>query len=125
MKSAGKRATGAFDWFCRVSLSQCTSVRVIFTNILLGAFFVYSIRSETGTNDVTRVVEERRSSAKELLLDIQREMGKEKMAEVAGAIISLNQGSERESKEALLRILKNQPQLHQRLVKFLPRRFFK
>jgi len=60
-----------------------------------------------------------------LLLDIQREMGKQIMAEVAGAIISLNQGSERESKEALLRILKNQPRLHQRLVEFLPRRFFK
>lgn len=81
--------------------------------------------SETATSDVTKAVEERRSSAKQLLLDIQRDMGKEKMAEVAGAIISLNQGSERESKEALLRILKNEPQLHQRLVEFLPKKFFK
>ena len=74
---------------------------------------------------MTRAVEERRSAAKQLLLDIQRDLGKDKMAEVAGAIISLNQGSERESKEALLRILKNQPQLHQRLMEFLPRRFWK
>ena len=74
---------------------------------------------------MARAVEERRSAAKQLLLDIQRDLGKDKMAEVAGAIISLNQGSERESKEALLRILKNQPQLHQRLMEFLPRRFWK
>ena len=70
-------------------------------------------------------MEERRSAAKQLLLDIQRDMGKDKMAEVAGAIISLNQGLERESKEALLRILKDQPILHQRLVEFLPRRFWR
>jgi len=80
-------------------------------------------RSETGTSEVASAVEERRSAAKQLLLDIQRDLGKDKMAEVAGAIISLNKGSERDSKEALLRILKNQPHLHQRLVEFLPRRF--
>jgi len=81
--------------------------------------------SDTGTGDVTKAVEERRSAAKQLLIDIQRDMGKDKMAEVAGAVISLNQGSERDSKEALLRILKNHPALHQRLVEFLPRRFWK
>lgn len=81
--------------------------------------------SDTSTGDVTKAVEERRSAAKQLLLDIQRDMGKDKMAEVAGAVISLNQGSERDSKEALLRILKNHPALHQRLVEFLPRRFWK
>ncbi|CAB9523474.1 Mesoderm induction early response 1 [Seminavis robusta] len=81
--------------------------------------------SDTGTGDVSQAVEGRRSDAKQLLLDIQRELGKDKMAEVGGAIISLNQGSEVESKEALLRILKNHPQLHQRLVEFLPRRFWK
>jgi uncharacterized protein (DUF2336 family) len=82
-------------------------------------------RSETGTGDVSQAVEGRRSDAKQLLMDIQREMSKDKMAEVAGAIISLNQGSEMESKGALLRILKNSPELHARLVEFLPRRFWK
>lgn len=81
-------------------------------------------RSETGTQDVIGAVEERRSEAKEVLLDIQRDLGKDGLAEVAGAIISLHQGAEDESKEALVRILKSHPQHYERLIEFLPKRFW-
>jgi hypothetical protein len=44
------------------------------------------LRFKTGIADVTGAVEDRRVRAKQLLLDVEQQLGKEKMAEVVDVI---------------------------------------
>merc|ERR1712150_5285 len=76
--------------------------------------------TETGTKDVIGVVEEKRLAAKELLLDIEKIMGRDKMSEVASAIMTLHQEPENDSRIDFEEMLKENPDLLQRLNHFLP-----
>lgn len=80
-------------------------------------------RSKTGMPDVVGSAEERRVEAKELLLQIQSTMGKEAMAQIATAVKNLHNTSIGDLKEHALGILQDRPDLFEKFVEFLPRRF--
>ena len=80
-------------------------------------------RTKTGTSDVTGATEERRVDAKQLLLDIEDQLGKEKLAEVVNAIKRLHQKPISDLKSELVEVLKGHAELLQRFLEFLPRRF--
>ena len=79
-------------------------------------------RSKTSVADVTGAVEERRVDAKQLLLDLEHELGKEKLAEVANAIKRWHHKSVTQLKVFLVHSLKGHPTLLERFVEFLPKR---
>lgn len=69
-------------------------------------------------------VEQRRISAKELLLEIQKAVGTEKLARVVSAVKALHDPSSvGDLKKVLVDILRNHPDLLERSMEFLPRRF--
>lgn len=80
-------------------------------------------RSKTATGDVIGAVENRRVDAKQLLLEVEERLGKEKLAEVADAIKRLHQTSVTELRLHLFDILRGHPDLIQKFVAFLPARF--
>lgn len=86
---------------------------------LIDRFF----RFKTGMADITGAVEERRVKAKELLLDVESQFGKEKMAEVADSIKHLHQKSITELKTNLVDIFKGDAEFQKRFLEFLPKRF--
>jgi hypothetical protein len=79
--------------------------------------------SETSATESTGAVEERRQSAKDLLLEVQNVKGKETMAEVAAIIRQLHTAYDAETKDALLSLLRGHPELQKRFLDFLPKRF--
>ena len=79
-------------------------------------------RTKTGTTEATGALEERRIGAKQLLVDVEEQLGKEKMAEVADAIKRLHQKSVAELKAVLVDILNGQTELLLRFQDFLPKR---
>jgi hypothetical protein len=69
------------------------------------------------------VAEERRTSAKDLLVDIQQAVGAEKMAEICKAIKSLEQRSVADLKERAGEILHGHPVLFDRFLEYLPKQY--
>ena len=67
-------------------------------------------------------MEHRRVDAKRLLLDLEQELGKEKLVEVAAAIKRWHHKSVTQLKVFLVHNLKGHPALLERFVEFLPRR---
>ena len=78
--------------------------------------------SKTGVSEVVGVVEERRTSAKDLLFDIQQAVGAEKMRHICRAIKSLQSKSISEMKERVAEILDSHPTLLDRFLDYLPKR---
>jgi hypothetical protein len=79
--------------------------------------------SETSVAETTGAVEERRQSAKDLLLEVQKVKGKETMGEVAAIIRQLHTAYDAETKDALFSHLRGYPDLQKRFLDFLPKRF--
>jgi hypothetical protein len=79
--------------------------------------------SETSVAESTGAVEERRQSAKGLLLEVQKVKGKETMGEVAAIIRQLHTSYDAETKDALFSLLRGDPDLQKRFLDFLPKRF--
>jgi hypothetical protein len=79
--------------------------------------------SETSVAESTGAVEERRQSAKDLLLEVQKVKGKETMGEVAAIIRQLHTSYDAETKDALFSLLRGHPDLQKRFLDFLPKRF--
>jgi len=73
--------------------------------------------------EVIGAVEERRVAAKELLLQIQLELGTEKMTQIAEAIKLLHQSSVSELKERAVDLLHERPELLDKFLEYLPKRF--
>jgi histone deacetylase complex regulatory component SIN3 len=69
------------------------------------------------------VAEERRTSAKDLLVDIQQVVGPEKMAEICKTIKSLERRSVSDLKERVGEILHGQPVLFDRFLDYLPKQY--
>ena len=80
-------------------------------------------RQKTSTSEVIGALDERRSQAKRLLLDIEDELGFDKMKEVALLINSFHQRPAMDSRTRLLGILHGSDHLKQRMLEFLPKRF--
>ena len=79
--------------------------------------------SKTGISDVVGVVEERRSSAKDLLGDIQQAVGTEKAKQICRAIKSMHSKSISELKGRAVEILHSHPTLLDRFLDYLPQRY--
>jgi hypothetical protein len=79
--------------------------------------------SKTGVFDVIGVVDERRTSAKDLLFDIQQAVGTEKMKQICRAIKSLHSKSVGDLKDRAEEILQSHPVLLDRFLDYLPKRF--
>jgi hypothetical protein len=79
--------------------------------------------SKTGISDVVGAVEERRTSAKDLLFDIQNAVGTEKMRQICRAIKSLQSKSIADLKDRAEDILQSHPALLDRFLDYLPKRF--
>lgn len=77
--------------------------------------------SETSVGEVTGAVEDRRLTAKALLLDVQDTMGKDVMGEVAGIVRDLYRSYSIQSKKELFGLLRGQPELQKRFLDFLPK----
>jgi hypothetical protein len=105
------------DWlWCLLGLSTDHFVAILALCVLLPN------RAKTSTGDVTGDVEERRVNAKQLLLDLERKLGPEKLAEVANAIKRWHQESIPELQVFLVEILRGQTELLERFLDFLPKR---
>ena len=72
---------------------------------------------------MTGALEDRRVQAKELLLEINDTLGREKMAEVIDAIKLHHEDSMSELKPVLLDVLDGYPEFQKRLLDYLPERF--
>lgn len=79
--------------------------------------------SKTGVSDVVGVVEERLSSAKDLLFDIEQAVGTEKMKQICRAIKSWQSKSISELKDRAVEILHSHPTLRDRFLDYLPQRY--
>lgn len=79
--------------------------------------------SETSVAEVTGVTEDRRQTAKKLLMDIENTLGKQVMGEVAEAIRQLHQSYTIELKDELFSLLDGQIHLQKRVMDFLPKSF--
>lgn len=90
---------------------------------MLTASYSHLLRFKTGIADVTGAVEDRRVRAKQLLLDVEQQLGKEKMAEVVDVIKRLHRKSVAELKSLLVDILKDNAEFQHRFLEFLPNRF--
>lgn len=80
-------------------------------------------RHKTGVSDVTHAVEERRLAARDLFLQVQAELGTQTLNELASAVKSLKDGSIEDLKETFVDLLREQPELLDRFLAFLPKRF--
>ena len=80
-------------------------------------------RAKTAMSEVIGAVGERRITAKELLLQIQLELGTERMIQITDAIKALHQSSVPELKERAVELLHEKPELLDRFLDFLPKRF--
>ena len=106
-----------------------TSGKWTFVSLGYADLFVSNIshrakyRSKTGIDDVTGSVENRRATAKQLLLDVEAKLGAEKMAEVADAIKQLHRKSLLELKVVIVDIFKGNADFQQRFLEFLPKRY--
>jgi Paired amphipathic helix repeat len=80
-------------------------------------------RAKTTISDVIGAVEERRIIAKELLLQIQLELGNEKLLQIMEAVKLLHRSSVAELKERAVELLHDKPELLDRFLAFLPKRF--
>ena len=79
--------------------------------------------SKTPVTDVLGVVDERRSSAKDLLIDIQNALGSEKLKLLCKAIKSLQSKSVQELKDRAEEVLHGQPLLLDRFLNYLPKNY--
>lgn len=77
-------------------------------------------RLKTGIADVTGALKERRSSAKVLLLDIELNVGKEKMGHLMNLINTFHQRSSSELLTEIDRIFEGFPHLQTAFMDFLP-----
>lgn len=66
---------------------------------------------------------DRRRNAKQLLLEVEEQMGTDVLNRVAAGIQRLHSGYDREIKDKLLRDLRSQPDLQRRFLEFMPRDF--
>jgi len=82
-----------------------------------------SYRNKTSVADVTGAVEERRVAAKELFLQVQSDLGPVAMNELAAAVKSLKDGEIEDVKETFVEVLQDQPELLDRFLAFLPKRY--
>jgi hypothetical protein len=73
--------------------------------------------------DVIGAAEDRRATAKELLLSIQRELGTDVMSQITEAIKLFHQRSVSDLKEKAVELLHEKPELLERFLDFLPKRF--
>jgi hypothetical protein len=80
-------------------------------------------RFKTGVEEVTGAVEDRRAKAKELLLEVEEQFGKEKLAEVVYIIKHFHQKSIVELKTMLFTLFTGKAEFQQRFLEFLPKRF--
>jgi hypothetical protein len=103
---------------CSIGFGACSGLAL---TILLSCLHCVH-RAKTSTGDVTGDVEERRVSAKQLLLDLERKLGPEKLAEVANAIKRWHQESIPELQVFLVEVLRGQTELLERFLDFLPKR---
>ena len=76
---------------------------------------------ETTVEDTVHALEDRRQVAKKLLLDIDAMMGSDTLTKIAVGIERLHANYDRETKDELLRELRNEPDLQRRLLELLPR----
>lgn len=84
---------------------------------------LFTNRQKTSVSEVTGALDDRRTLAKRLLLDIEDELGNEKMTEVAQLVKTFHQRPAIESRTRLLGILHGSDNLKQRMLEFLPKRF--
>ena len=68
-------------------------------------------------------MEDRRTNAKELLMDIQQAVGTDKMSQICRAIKSLDRRSVADLKEKTEEILHGHPELLDRFLGYLPKQF--
>lgn len=76
-----------------------------------------------GSSDVVGSVEERRVAARDLYLEVQSVVGSEKLMLLASAVKSLRKRPVEDLKETLVETLQDHPDLLERFMAFLPRRF--
>jgi len=79
--------------------------------------------AKTAMTDVIGAAEDRRATAKELLLSIQRELGTDVMSQITEAIKLFHQRSVSDLKEKAVELLHEKPELLERFLDFLPKRF--
>jgi MinD superfamily P-loop ATPase len=92
-----------------------------FPSLLTCSFFT---RPKTAISDVAGAIEERRIKAKKLLIDVETQMGKDKLAEIVDVIKRFNQRSITTNlKAVIVDICNGYPEFEQRLLEFLPKRF--
>lgn len=112
---------GRTDWYVSYTAGLvcylCICCHIFLPFVLLNS------RSKTPTSDVVGVVEERRTSAKDLLVDVHQAVGPEKMAEICKAIKSLERGSIADLKERAGEILHGHPVLLDRFLEYLPKQY--
>jgi hypothetical protein len=77
--------------------------------------------SETGVTDVTSALEDRRSAAKALLLDVNERLGGQVTAEIAAVIRRLHANYDVRLKKHLFTLLAGHSELQQRFLEFLPK----
>jgi hypothetical protein len=78
---------------------------------------------KTSVSDVTGAVEDRRVAAKDLFLQVQSSLGSDAMNELASAVKLLRDGEIEEVKDVFVEVLKDQPNLLDRFLAFLPKRY--
>jgi hypothetical protein len=106
----------AEDWYV-----SCLSSIVYFCS--LNVMHSSENRARTAMPEVIGAVEDRRVAAKELLLQIQLELGSEKMTLIAEAIKLLHQSSVSALKERVVDLLHERPELLEKFLEYLPKRF--
>ena len=77
--------------------------------------------SELSAADVASATEERRRTAKALLLDVHETMGRKVTAEIAAVLRELHESYDAKLKKHLFSLLIGHPELQQRLLEFLPK----
>ena len=77
-------------------------------------------RTKTGSSTVAISLEERRAKAKELLLDVEAKLGRNKMLEVFRVIKKADGTALVQSKTKLLEIFRGHKEFQSRFLEFLP-----
>lgn len=80
-------------------------------------------RQKTSIGEVTGTLNDKRAMAKRLLLDIEEELGNEKMTEVAQLVKTFHSRPAIESRTRVLGILHENGALKLRMLEFLSKRF--
>lgn len=117
------------DWyvilnnFVHTVLMRIQNFRFVSCTNMLPVVASFLCRTKTSISDVVGVVEYRRTSAKDLLLDIQQAVGTAKLGQICKAIKTLHHRSVGELKGRVEDILQNHPSLLDRFMEYLPKKF--